>query len=150
MEAAGRHGNYFKLPGCQRAPPAQPRSEDAGDAIRGVCAPSPAGLLGLLHRSKKPGEAGRVTHPRRTPLHPQPALCPPDQRVPARDPGCGSGRSPPSPAWLPLLCSLTYFLPLSLPSVTALAAENPKISHGSNPELTETPEVGRVVLPRAG
>lgn len=32
----GRYSNYFKLPVYQRAAPSRPRSEDAGDAVRGA------------------------------------------------------------------------------------------------------------------
>lgn len=65
-----------------------------------------------------------------------------------RDPDAVSGRSPPSPAWLGLLCSLTYFLPLFLAVCLLSGSQNPtKTSPGSNPELTETPRVGMVMVP---
>lgn len=121
----GRRGNYFKLPGCQRAAPAQPRSEDAGDAIRGVH-PPPAELLGLLHRPKRPGEAGRITHRGGDLPAPGQLFLPQIGVSLLVIPTAASGRSPPSAAWLVLLCSLTYFLPLSLPSVASLAAKTPQ------------------------
>lgn len=125
LEAMAAEADTVIILNCRAAsvrhqPSRAPRMREMPSGVCILLQPSPAWVFTPFKGARR----GWENHPAKVEPSPRPDSSFSPRSASPRSPS--RGRSPPSAAWLVLLCSLTYFPPLSLPSVTSLAAKTPR------------------------